>query len=489
MPQRHQRFAGAPAFHPLAAGLIFLGAILRLFRWLHWRSLWLDEIYLAKSIVSRNWLDLLGKPLLDWQAAPPLFLLLERACVRMFGPGERSLRLVSLVFGVMSVGLMWAVARRLLRPGAATVALAIFSVCGPLIYYSSEVKPYGCDVACSLAIAWAVLRLMESHSMARSATAAAIGAVSIFLSYPSVFVLAAAALLLRRGTVALVWGAAFVVQYVVFIRPITHGSFHPYLVQYWLARDAFMPLWFTAPHWIFAKLWSVANATGGMDLAYPDAALLAWIIGAAMLRSRRDWLLLTGPLAFVLAASSLRLYPFDDRLALFVVPQLIVLAALGIAALWTNFPARCAAGALAVMLLLPSGTSAVKSLFHAPDREESLQLYGWMAPRWRPGDVIYLTHFAEPSFRYYQSQVAWPPEATAASNVRVQPASVDADAILQNVRSLAGAPRVWVVLIHATGGTFDVRNSTLAAFDASGHAIDQHIEPGAAVFLYDCSKF
>src|ERR1700689_1568202 len=112
--------------------IIAIGAVLRLGRWIHWRSLWLDEIYPANSLLSRGLHDLLFRPLEDWQAAPPGFLVLVHLTTRLFGGGERSLRLVSLLFGLASLPLMLEVARRLLRPGSAIVAVAIFTFLGPL---------------------------------------------------------------------------------------------------------------------------------------------------------------------------------------------------------------------------------------------------------------------------------------------------------------------------------------------------------------------
>src|ERR1700728_593365 len=87
-----------------------MGAVLRIARWFHPRSLWLDEIYLAQSVLGRSLHDLLFTPLMDWQAAPPGFLFLVHFCVAIFGSGERSLRLVSLLFGLASLPLMLGVA-------------------------------------------------------------------------------------------------------------------------------------------------------------------------------------------------------------------------------------------------------------------------------------------------------------------------------------------------------------------------------------------
>lgn len=97
----------------LILAVTVMGAVLRIARWVHPRSLWLDELYLAQSVVGRSLHDLLFTPLKDWQAAPPGFLLLVHFCVVIFGSGEKSLRLVSLLFGLGSLPLMLAVARRI----------------------------------------------------------------------------------------------------------------------------------------------------------------------------------------------------------------------------------------------------------------------------------------------------------------------------------------------------------------------------------------
>jgi hypothetical protein len=479
--------------------VIAVGVVLRLGRWIHWRALWLDEIYLANSVVHRSLHDLLFKPLEDWQAAPPGFLTLVHFAKQMFGDGERSLRLVSLLFGLASLPLMLGVARRLLRPTGAVVAVALFVFLGPLIYYSNELKPYSCDVAVSLAITLSILRWMEDQTFRRAAVAALVGAAGIFLSYPAVFVLAGVGgvvfLWMRRSgnsaavrqilAICLIWAAVFVAEFVIFVWPITRGEAHPHLVQYWVAQDAFMPISpVAAIKWIFRRLDGIAHDPGGMWLDYPDAALVGLIVGAAVALRRRDHLLLLlAPLPLVLLASAMKQYPFGDRLALFFVPQYLLLIAVAVESLWTNLAGKTAGLAILGMILLPSALRAGGYLFSPPGREESLPAYRWVADHYKKGDVVYLTHFAERSFRYYQSQSNWPIGVV----FHLQPPIAGGRDILEDVKPLAGRRRVWVILIHAMGGELDVHQFTVAAFDDIGVPIMEHAEPGAVVYLYDCS--
>src|SRR5258708_3897079 len=105
-----------------------IGILFRAGRYWHWRSLWLDEIYLAQSISTRGYHDLLFKPLEAWQAAPPGFLLLVRIVTGIFGNGERAMRFWPFVFGVLSLTLFLGVIKRVTQPRAGLIAMALMSV-------------------------------------------------------------------------------------------------------------------------------------------------------------------------------------------------------------------------------------------------------------------------------------------------------------------------------------------------------------------------
>ena len=171
-------------------GFIILGILFRLRQYLFDRSLWLDESLLALNIIRRSPTELL-KPLDHAQGAPIGFLWLEKLAVHSLGPGEMTLRLVPFLAGLGSIFLFVMVARRFLTPGAVLIAVALFSFCSPLIYYSSEAKQYSIDVAVAL-----LLYLMSSPMLEfqlgtmRVIALSLAGAFAIWLSHPAAFVLA-----------------------------------------------------------------------------------------------------------------------------------------------------------------------------------------------------------------------------------------------------------------------------------------------------------
>src|SRR5579871_4701248 len=95
------------------AGIIGLGLVLRLFHYARNPSVWHDEAALILNVLGKGFGDLLG-PLAYHEAAPPLFLWLERAVSLMLGDNIYSLRLVPLVASCASVVLFADLVRRVL---------------------------------------------------------------------------------------------------------------------------------------------------------------------------------------------------------------------------------------------------------------------------------------------------------------------------------------------------------------------------------------
>ena len=133
----------------LTRWLLAAGALLRVAQYLSNRSLWLDEAYIAPTILKRSFAGLLWPP--DYgQIVPVGFLALVRAAVALFGASEYALRLVPLLCGLAALFLFRRVAGRLLPAPAVPIAAALFSFSGPLIGFSSELKQYSSDVLAAL---------------------------------------------------------------------------------------------------------------------------------------------------------------------------------------------------------------------------------------------------------------------------------------------------------------------------------------------------
>ena len=327
------------------------------------RSLYMDERSLLINLVTLPVFDF-HTTLTEYQLAPPGFLVLERMLVRLPGSDVMAARGFPIICGVASMFLFRAAARRFLLPHAVPIAVGLFALSDWLIYYSSEMKQYSCDLALTL-----VALLLAAGPASRAATEApdvhgpapwtarrslllgVFGAIGVWFSYPLALVLAAvgtylmASALIRRdgrraiGLVAmgLAWVASFAACYVV-----SHGilSKERFIWDWW--DFAFLRLPPRSMAELKMDFWQVVNVFDSpSDVKTPMGpivtamlALALWVAGAWSLWRR--WpgglYLLTAPLVFAMAASALHQYPFHGRLLIFLVPAVHMLVAEGAAA-------------------------------------------------------------------------------------------------------------------------------------------------------------
>lgn len=323
------------------------GVLCRLAQYLADRGYWMDEASLAGNITSGGWSGLFG-PMAGTQLAPPGFLAAERLAASTLGTGRLALRLVPILGGLASLFLFDRLARRVLGPTAALVALALFALGDDLIYFASELKQYETDVLAALACTLLGFRLADrpSRGPLDLALAAAAGAAAVWCSHPSAFVLAGVGSVLivdglrarhRRdsGGMALVcaaWAVSFAGVYAVSQGQLGHRRDMWAFWAFAFPANRLDPVW---PLRRFFYLF-VNPLDFGTPLGYAPSALpaLAYgLIGGSSLwrRDRLGLSLLSAPLLFTAAATYLHRYPFHGRLVLFLAPSLLILIAEGAA--------------------------------------------------------------------------------------------------------------------------------------------------------------
>jgi hypothetical protein len=334
-------------------GFLALAAVLRLVRVLQNYPMWCDETMLAANLLDRDWTEL-AQPLAYRQICPLGFLALEWLAVRIFGFSELSLRLVPLFSALASVPLFYLLARRVLGAGtpATLLAVAIFAVSEPLIRYAGEAKPYAGDFLVGLVLLnVAVVWLRAPDRSARLWALAAIVPVAIALSLPAVFTIGAIALcgmselLWRRAhTSARSFAGLFASAGIAVAVLAALGQYRmlpadrTYFLKFW--AQAFPPSWRDPA--AMAR-WLVRVNTGPL-FALPHGAdlALAWLspvmfgcfaLGVLLLMRKQKGVtaLLVLPVLLTLGAAAIRRYPYgvSARVNLYLVPAILLLAALG----------------------------------------------------------------------------------------------------------------------------------------------------------------
>jgi hypothetical protein len=386
------------------------GVGLRLVEYATNRGLWLDEASLKINLVEGSLWNPWGE-ITQMQVAPPFYILMERWLSRLSGGANLVMRLPSLVASVGALGLLWAMGRRVLPTRGALVALGLLAVSSEQIYFSSELKPYGLDLTVGLGLMLAAMMVREAGlSRKRLAGLAALGAVCVWFSFSSVFVLAGVGIWLMVGeiwagrwwncaglvVVGAVWMVSFGAEYQA-ARSEVGGSTD--LWRFW--EIGFMPSVWEDPLWVPRRLLflfvSPLDFHGLRPIGreeWVDSRLAAApAIGASLLglgwlaRRRAKALGLFGlPIGAVLIASRLRLYPFHGRLVMFVVPVVLIMVAAGVEVVWSSVGRWAAVGLIVVM----TATAVTADVHHlvVPGSRGNYHPLGDRRPGWMMPDYF-----------------------------------------------------------------------------------------------------
>jgi hypothetical protein len=308
-----------------------LGSVLRIVQYLHHNSYWNDEAALVMNVLHRNYRELL-RPLDFAQAAPPLFLWLERFVYRLGGRSEYVLRAPPAVIALLTLPCFALLAWRLLRPAAAAWAVAWFSVNDRIVPQVTEVKQYSADILCSTLLLLAAFGLRRDRTAARRlAIVSLIASVAVWFSFPSaivyggiLFALLPQVLRQRRGVWTVLACTLPPLLSAALLAPIllTHPP-DPYLHQFW------------APHFADPRHPATWLAGALFELGdYPFASLgvpvlILATLGAWSLRRQQKGPCVTAilvTLALAVLTSAVRVYPFGgSRVSLYLFPPMFLL--------------------------------------------------------------------------------------------------------------------------------------------------------------------
>lgn len=474
-----------------------LGTVIRLRQYVVGRSLWVDEAALGLNIINRTAPELL-RPLDYLQGAPIGYLLLTRLAVVVAGPGELALRAVSIVGGLLALLLFAVLARRVLDAWPAALAVAIIAFAPPLIAYSNELKQYQLDVLATVVALLLFRRLRAPLTPALALAAAAIGSALVWLSHPSMFVLAAVGLTAlvetarrhdRRsvGLLVGIGGAWALSIMVIAVFSLDSLMTNARLLDFWDSGFVPAPL----PLLEFARwLWTKANALTSFVLQLSAVALVAAAAGIVRL-GRRDRGMLAAlllPIGFALIAAALRRYPFADRLLLFTTPLVALLVGEGVGALIDRLRplGRLTTGAVVAVLLAPALLQAA-DLLRAPQFKEELRpVVAHVAGAWQEGDRLALYYGSFLPFEYYRRTYPFPDESIIVleqSRASWSPYFRALDAIV------ADDGRVWFIFSHVytEGGASEEALLVNYLYQLGYVPADIFLQPGASAYLFDFS--
>jgi hypothetical protein len=503
-PTSEKDFSGGVATSPadgrkwgykeLAWALALLGIAIRLEQYLYNRSLWMDEAMVGLNLIQRTF-GQLTKPL-EFHVTEPIFwLFTSKLCNVLLGGRELALRLPEITAGIISVLLVLALGKRLLSPAGVCIAVGWFALSRPLIYYSSELKPYGSDPAVA-ALLWLVaLWVILKPTRARILALAILGAVAVWFSYPALFVLSGLGLTILWWALAqggwrrlapfvpalVLWVVSFGANYWFFLHASSHDS---------MLLNNYRPL--------RLSLWHFADLEGLLEMIFAlqqtpftillGVAVFAFCVGCIYYwrRNRFVLCLLVTPLLFAMLASTLHLYPAVGRFYNFFAPAMAILIAAGAEALMrVGEEKRTPASVVLVILLFVQPVlSAREIVVHPLEVQELRPVLAYVQSHQQTGDVWYIYPFTEMAYRYYAEAYGLSGNDVILGSRWVWGRS-HSEVFAQDAARLRGR-RVWVVI--ANPGRVDGKDDfslLVQAFDNAGTRRDAYSRALAAAFLYE----
>lgn len=177
---------------PLALVLLTaVGAVLRLV--VAHQSLFGDELSTYWIITHHGGRGVLSTVHSDAEITPPLYFVLGWATTQ-FGHAPELVRAPSLVAGIASIPLMYALGLRTVGRRAALTATALMAVAPFPLYYSTEARAYGLMMALVIASTLALLLAVDTRKLRWWALYAVCSAGAMYAHYTCAFVLAVQAL-------------------------------------------------------------------------------------------------------------------------------------------------------------------------------------------------------------------------------------------------------------------------------------------------------
>lgn len=459
----------------LALPAIFLIALLLRVREALRAPLWYDELY-SQAAVHRPWHQVMEVMRAD--VHPPLIYMLSFAW-RVFGDTDLAVRSLSIVFGLATLAVGYALARELFGRPAALIATALLAVHPWHIYISQEARSYPELWFFLTTSAFAAWRFCEGGPKPDRATAALFvvsAALALWTHYLAgivVFVqFACGALALRREPRRLgTWLLLHVAVAALFapVLPMLWQQFHRVETDHWmprptvgdlvdLARRISLSAFYLVPAVLALAVMPLLpertrRAALFMLTIGPLTVLLCWLLGVNGLRLfAAKYMLFSLTAIFALVGAGITRLP--GRVTPWIVTLVLLLFAARASLIRTPYPE--AAGLGQARAALTGHVRAGDVFYHAdshtllfaeryfPQARHRLLLMGQRFPYFEGG------HLVPDSSRSDAAEL----DATMASGARwfamaAAPAGIDTHPAAALFDSLAGAPkksgvvRVW----------------------------------------------
>lgn len=304
--------------------LIFiLSFYLRLDAYLINNSFFTDEILLAQNIFERSYIGLLF-PLYYFQSAPFLFLVAEKLFISFVGINELSFRFIPFLSSLISVYLFYLVVKEIFQTRIAKiVALFTFGISYQLLFYAQVFKQYSTDVLITLSILLISIKILRNELTGKMQIGiAGIWLFCVLFSFPACITIVTVAIASciyskckDKSNLSLIPANVYILFYGIIHLNTSQSE---YLLEYWKKGFAIFS----------SEIYKINFDFLFHYYSHPSLLLILLIIGFYYLykRNRLCFVQILSTFILTLILAYLKIYPFERRLILFLLPFLIIVS-------------------------------------------------------------------------------------------------------------------------------------------------------------------
>jgi len=461
VPQKTDQRGGSSIPVVLAGVALAVSVVLRLAVYFSGRAMHIDELRVTQNLAERDLVGLV-KPLSHDQFVPVGLLWLMDFVTQAFGFSERALLLCSLVAGIAAVAAAGLWVWRSAGPWPAVFALTLLAAAPKLIDRSVEVKHYSSEMLMTGVVMLAGWYTMQQPGRRSDIAFGAAALLAVLFSHASLFILAGVTSVLvvvacsqkqaaRVGTLALALAPSAVVFIALYMVNYRQGADSDMLATYWgadfmpaIGSPGFLAWWPKRFVWLISPI----------GYPYTGIAAVCFMLGLVALVVEQRWRLLAMiamPIVFTLLAAVLHVYPFSERMVLFLSP--LVAAVIGAGLGWLVEAAstrgrRLAAVPVMGLMLVMAWQAPIANPLHSDGRFDLAQITPDLDHTTDPVfiDAVLRYHYAQ-SQRLGDAPGDWTLLPIVPDEILNQPASSQTQTARQAALPPGAAPeRMWVIV-------------------------------------------
>jgi uncharacterized membrane protein len=451
-------------------GIVLAGAFLRVYH-LGTQSLWLDEV------VSVEFAKLSVPQMVQATAQdvhPPLYYFILHYWIMIFGTSGSAVRLLSALFGVLAIPMIYVVGRQLFNKEAGLLAALILALSSFNIWYSQETRMYSLMVLLALLSMYFFWRFLQQSNLVSSVGYVLSTTLLVYTHNYGWFVVIAqniyvvTLLVLSRDRTYRLrhWAvlqaivlALFVPWMAVLIQQILQHLTTPSFLATPTIADLISTFSIYSGTAVLLvlflglsvlSLFGYQKVRGSMDWKAPPKALegYAWevrIQGAAPVYFLGVWLLAINLIPFIISRFSTSIY--DDRYTIAASVALYILVAKGI----SNINYRYAKIAVMGIIVLLSAAN-VQVYYTSITRPQAREATSFIDANANSGNVVLISpSYHNLVFDYYNNRTdidvkpiqSWAVTNTSTNFWATPSGNLSGDKIKEIQSDVSGHDRVW----------------------------------------------